>query len=536
MGSTKVMIVEDNTTVAEDCYDCLKNLGYSVTSIVSSGEESIEKAEIEQPDAVIMDIYLRSEMDGIKAAEQIYSSFEIPVVFLSAYTDNELLERAKRVGSFGYLVKPFDERELYATIEMALCKAKAEKELKQMEARIRQAQKMEAIGTLSGGIAHQFNNALTVVTGNIAFLEMDFPDDKNVANYTKDMKASVIRMTQLTAQLLAYAGGGKYQAKIVSLSDFVRNALPLVKHTIDPAIHVETDLPRDILDVEADLTQMQIVLSAVLINASESMEGKGRIRITCRNTMITDETAESFSGLKPGNYVNLTISDDGQGMDEETRTRIFEPFFTTNFLGRGLGMAAAYGIIKNHNGWVSVDSEPGSGTIVKIYLPVTQSQMQEPAKTNTEQIKGTGTILIIEDEEMVMTVYRAILEELGYQVLEAKTGQEAINAVKTFDGDIDVAMLDILLPDMNGNAVYPFLMEARPNLKVIVMSGYSIDGTARKILNAGAQDFLQKPFSIAVLSEKLKKILKDTNIGNLDEITSASSRIDLEGLQTVTCI
>ena len=517
MWLTKVMIVEDNTTVAEDCYDCLKNLGYSVTSIVSSGEESIEKAEIELPDAVIMDIHLRNEMDGIKAAEQIYSSFEIPVVFLSAYADSELLERAKQVGSFGYLVKPFEERELYATIEMALYKAKAEKQRRQMEARLRQAQKMEAIGTLAGSIAHQFNNALTVITGNIDFLEMDFPGNENVTNYTREMKASVIQMTQLTAQLMAYVGGGKYQAKTVSLSDFVRDTLPLLKHIMGPGIQVNTDLSRDIFNIKADLTQMQMVLSAVLINASESIEKKGCIRITCRNMMITDKTVEDFHGLTPGNYVNLTISDDGKGMDEETRTRIFEPFFTTNFLGRGLGMAAAYGIIKNHDGWISVDSEPGYGTIVKIYLPATQTQVQEPEKTKINQIKGTCTILIIEDEEMVMTVCRAILEELGHQVLEAKTGQEAINAVKTFDGDIDLAMLDILLPDMNGNAVYSFLMEARPNLKVIVMSGYSIDGAAKKILNAGAQDFLQKPFSIAVLSEKLKKVLNDTCIRNLDE-------------------
>ena len=508
MGSTKIMIVEDNSAVAEDCHDCLENLGYSVISIVASGEESIKRAKAERPDAVIMDIHLRDEIDGIETAEQLYSRFEIPVVFLSAYTDHELLERAKHVGSFGYLVKPFEERELYATIEMAICKAKAEKEHKQMEARLRQARKMEAIGTLSGGIAHQFNNALTVVTGNIALLEINFPDDKNVANYTKDMKASVIRMTQLTDQLLAYARGGKYQATIVSLSDFVRDTLPLIKHTINPAIQVDTDLPGNILNIEADLTQMQMVLSAILINASESMEKKGCIRVTCKNMIITDEMLEDFPGLKPGNYINLTISDDGKGMDEKTRTRIFEPFFTTHFLGRGLGMAAAYGIVKNHNGWISVDSEPGHGTIVKIYLPVTQTQVQEPEKTKTEQIKGTGTILIIEDEEMVMIVCRTILEKLGYQVLEAKTGQEAINVVKIFNGNIDLAILDIRLPDMNGNAVYPFLVEARPNLKVIVMSGYSLDSTARKILNAGAQDFLQKPFSIAVLSEKLKKVLK----------------------------
>ena len=223
-----------------------------------------------------------------------------------------------------------------------------------------------------------------------------------------------------------------------------------------------------------------------------------------------DDTIKDFPGLKPGNYACLTITDDGKGMDQETRSRMFEPFFTTNAEGRGLGMAAAYGIIKNHDGWISVDSELGQGTIVKIYLPVVEAPVTVHSKPRpkTELIKGTGTILVIDDEEEVMNVTRAILEKLGYSVLEAKTGQEAIDVVKTFDGDIDLAMLDILLPDMDGNAIYPFLMEARPNLKVMVFSGYSIDGPAQEILNAGAEEFLQKPFAVTDLSEKLKKILE----------------------------
>lgn len=508
MSSTRIIIVEDNTTVSEDCRDCLENLGYGVTSIVASGEESIKRAEKERPDAVIMDIHLRDEMDGIEAAEQIYSRFEIPVVFLSAYSDRVLLDRAKRVGSFGYLVKPFNERELYAMLETAIYKAKAEKKQRQMEARLRQAQKMEAVGILAGGIAHQFNNALYVIRGNIDLLEMDFSGNENVADYTKKIETSARRMTQLVAQLLAYARGGKYQIKKLSLNDFIRNTLPLIKHSIDHEIHLDTELPRDIFNIEADLTQMQMLLSAILINASEAMNGKGCIRIACKNIMLTDKDVEDFSGLKPGNYVTLTITDDGKGMDKETRKRIFEPFFTTKFEGRGLGMAAAYGIVKNHDGWISVDSEPGRGTIVKIYLPAAQVQMQESEKLKIERTKGTGTILLIEDEEMVMAVCRAMLERLGYHVLEAKTGQEAVNLVKIFADNIDLAILDILMPDMSGNAIYPLLMKARPDLKVIVCSGYPIDDPAEEIIDAGAQDFLQKPFSIAALSEKLKKVLE----------------------------
>ncbi len=384
---------------------------------------------------------------------------------------------------------------------------KTEEERKKLEARLRQAQKMEAISALAGGIAHQFNNALFAITGNLDLLEMDFFGNEKVADYIREMKDSTRRMTRLTAKLLAYARGGKYQAETISLSDFVRNTLPLVKHTIDSAISVDTDLPPLVCNVKADLTQMQMTLSAVLSNAAEAMNGKGQIRIVCRNTMITDETAVDFPEVKPGNYICLTITDDGKGMDEETKTRIFEPFFTTRFKGRGLGMAAAYGIVKSHDGWIAVDSELGKGTIVKIYLPAVETLVKEHAKPKTEPIKGRGTILVIEDGETVMMVTRKILEMLGYSVLEAKTGQEAINVAKTFDDDIDLAMLDILLPDMSGDTIYPFLMEARPDLKVIVFSGYSADGPAQEILNAGAQDFIQKPFSVAELSKKLRKAL-----------------------------
>ena len=226
--------------------------------------------------------------------------------------------------------------------------------------------------------------------------------------------------------------------------------------------------------------------------------------------MLSDGARLGFPGLKPGNYAYLSVTDDGKGMDEETRNRIFEPFFTTKFEGRGFGMAAAYDIVKNHDGWISVDSELDKGTIVKIYLPAVETPVKEDVKPKpkTEWIKGKGTILVIDDEEAVMNISRAMLKRMGYRVLEAKTWQEAIDVAQTFDGDIDLAMLDILLPGMGGESIYPLLMKVRPNLKVIVFSGYSIDGPAQNILDAGAEGFIQKPFTMAELSEKLKKILE----------------------------
>jgi CheY-like chemotaxis protein len=196
-------------------------------------------------------------------------------------------------------------------------------------------------------------------------------------------------------------------------------------------------------------------------------------------------------------------------MDGETKKRVFEPFFTTKFLGRGLGLAAAYGIVKNHDGWISIESQLDRGTSVCIYLPASRGVEEKKAlRSHSEPLKGIGTILLIEDELAVIETLRKLLELMGYHVIEAQTGKEAVRLARAFDGDIDLAILDVFLPDMNGNKVYPLLKEFRPNLKVLVFSGYSLDGPAQEILDAGAHGFLQKPVTIEELSGKLTELLQ----------------------------
>ena len=247
---------------------------------------------------------------------------------------------------------------------------KAEAERNRLAVAIEQAQKMEAIATLAGGIAHQFNNALAVITGHTGLLEMQRPEDETVIEYVGAMKQSADRMAHLTRQLLAYARGGKYSAHPMSLSDFVVATLPMIEPHMNSGIRIETDLPLDLLEVNGDQTQMQMVLSAILNNSNEAIEGSGRIKISTRNVTLDPAFVKDVPELKPGAYVSLCVEDDGEGMDEETKNRVFDPFFTTHFMGRGLGMAAVYGIVRNHDGWISVDSTPGKGTIVRIYLPV----------------------------------------------------------------------------------------------------------------------------------------------------------------------
>lgn len=388
---------------------------------------------------------------------------------------------------------------------------KSEEDKKGLERKLQQAQKMEAIATLAGGIAHQFNNALSIVMGRMEILDLDLSDEKIKKNF-RPVRKTFNRMAELTEQLLAYARGGKYQAASISMAQFVKNTLPLIEHTVSPSISMETDLPPNIPIVMADAAQMQMVLSALLSNSSEAIQEKGYIRISCREVNLNETEVDNLSpDIKQGRYVKFTVRDSGRGMDKETRNRIFEPFYTTKFQGRGLGMAAVYGIVKNHEGWIFVESEIGEGTSVHVYLPVTEEKESEAkiqAREEPALLEGTGTVLLIEDEELVMDVSRTMLERLGYQVISACTGKEAVERNIEFEEEIDLALLDIKLPDMEALNVYTELKTFRPALKVIVYSGFSQEDAAGKLMDAGADAFIQKPFSIYALSKKIDEIRK----------------------------
>jgi len=245
-------------------------------------------------------------------------------------------------------------------------------EQKRLQQESEQAHKMEAIGTLAGGIAHQFNNALSVIQGMLELLEEDFSENDTISAYVGEMKEASGRMERLTAQLLAYARGGKYRAETLSLNHFINDTIPILHHGVRPDIAIETELLEKDVRVHVDQTQMQMTLSAVLSNASEAIEGSGRIRIRSGHIRVGADPAKDPPDLSAGDYVRITVSDDGRGMDEKTRSRVFEPFFTTKFQGRGLGMAAAFGIVSNHNGSISLASSPGKGTAVSIYLPAVE--------------------------------------------------------------------------------------------------------------------------------------------------------------------
>lgn len=502
MDSAKIMIVEDNTAVAEDCRDCLEGLGYAVTSIVASGEESIEKAEAERPDAVIMDIQLRDEMDGIEAAEEIYSRLRIPVVFLSAYSDRELLQRAKRVGSFGFLVKPFKERDLYATIEMALHKAKA-------DAAILSASRMEATSTLAGGIAHDYNNLMQVVLGNTDFVLRELGEKHPNADMLREVILAAGRASDLTQRLVAFAREGMYRRERLDLNRVVRDFHRAHAHTVPCRIRLRCEVGDRPQYIMGDRAQVEMLLTCVWTNAIEAVDGEGEIHIASRTTIVSEAETNGEVSLKPGPYGVLIVEDTGPGMSDDVLVRAFEPFFSTKFLGRGLGLAAAHGIAENHGGRIVLESKEREGTTCTIYLPVVEPEIDQPPIERMEVSGEKETVLVVDDDEGLRGLIERVLVSLGYRVLTADNGRSALDRAREHEGAIHLVLLDMGMPVMDGATAFPLLKMERPDMKVLLFSGYDLDSAAQNLLDAGASGFLMKPVRTTKLAAEIRRTLDD---------------------------
>ncbi len=388
-------------------------------------------------------------------------------------------------------------------------KRKYEKLAKKYEKTNETLKRLESLESLSGGIAHQFNNALSIITGHLNLIEMDYQNEERLNVYVKKMTASAKRMTDLTSSLLAYARGGKYQAQIFPVSDYISNIIEKFRQDLPPMLTMINEINVQDCSIKADKNQLEMLIFSVLKNALEATQEIGTIKVFCEKEK-PDPSDILKGNINPEiNFLCLTIVDDGSGMDAETQERVFEPFFTTKFKGRGLGMAAAYGIVKNHDGYFFIKSSQGIGTSVKIYLPVIE-KIDIPLQTNEKfYSKKDIIVLLIEDDEAVMNVTNMMLERKGYTVLQASSGKKAIEIARSHNGTIHIALLDFVLPDMNGDIIYPLIQKHKPEMKVIVLSGYAITGPVQKLMNSGARAFLQKPVPMKALIQKIEEILEN---------------------------
>jgi PAS domain S-box-containing protein len=383
----------------------------------------------------------------------------------------------------------------------------AEKEKKKIEAQLLQAQKIETIGTLVGGIAHNFNNLLMGIQGYTSL--MLFETDPANPNYArlKNIEKMVKSRLKLTQQLLGYARKGQDKVKPLDLNLLVEQTSETFARTRKEfTIHLE--LAEDLYTIEADQGQIEQVLLNLYVNAADAMPEGGDLILKTINSSYKNIKGKHYDP-KSVNYVMLSVADKGMGMDKSTMKRIFEPFFTTKNIGQGtgIGLASVYGIIKAHNGYIDVDSKKGEGTTFKVYLPASEIKIQKVVETSEELIKGTGTVLMVDDEEVILEVGRELLEAIGYKVLTAIDGKEAIGIYKKNMAKIDIVLLDMIMPTMGGGQVFDIIKKIDPDAKVLLISGYSLDNQVEEILNRGCDGFIQKPFDLNELSGKIRKIL-----------------------------
>jgi two-component system cell cycle sensor histidine kinase/response regulator CckA len=379
---------------------------------------------------------------------------------------------------------------------------------KRIETQFIQAQKMEAIGTLAGGIAHHFNNLLMGILGYTSLMLMDIDPGHPHYSRLQGIEKQVQSGAELTRQLLGFAMGGKHEVKRIDVNELAKNSSTMFGST-KKEISIHRKCQPDIWPIEGDPGQIEHALLNLYVNAWQAMPGGGDLHLDTENVTLDEHSIKPYY-VKAGRYVKISVTDTGAGMDEATRQRIFEPLFTARQMGRGtaLGLPSAYGIIKNHGGYISVYSEQGKGTTFTVYLPAWGKQVRQEETLSEKPVKGTGRVLLVDDEGTLLEIGEEFLKALGYDVVTARSGREALEVYEKEKNTIDLIILDMIMPAMGGGEVYDQLKQINPRVKVLLSSGYSVDGQATEILERGCNGFVQKPFDLRGLSQKIKEIVE----------------------------
>jgi len=488
-------------------------------------EESKDCVYITSPEGAFLDVNLAGvELFGYSSREELLKADLGRDIYMNPKDRDAFQEAIARHGfvkDYELLMKKKDGRELNTLVTAnAVCKADGSimayrgimrdiTAQKKLEQQLLQSQKMESIGTLAGGIAHDFNNILGGILGYASFMKTKMDEGHPFSGYIDTIESGAMRAAELTSQLLAFARGGKYETRPIDLNRIVDETLKLLGRTLDKSIEIDSRLYPELPTVEADAGQMQQVLMNLCVNAGDAMPGGGRMLIETNLETLDKRYAEKHMEAKPCEYVVVTITDNGIGMDKETIHRIFEPFFTTKDEGKGtgLGLSMVYGVVKNHGGFIDVDSEPREGSTFKVFLPVS-GKTEVRRSTETDKLAGGNElILVADDEEPMRRLAREILEAYGYRVLLAEDGVEAVEIIRGQNGEIDLVILDMVMPKMGGRETYLRMKETHPLIKVLLSTGYSRDEKAQEILDSGAMGFVQKPYHVDSLLSAVRDVL-----------------------------
>ena len=507
----RILFVEDSPQDVEIEERELRKGGLSFTSLRVETGESLCRALNEFKPSLILSDYTLPHMDGLKALK-IARAFcpEVPFLFVSGTIGEERAVAGLKEGATDYVHKG-RLGGLPHAVERALKEAQDRAAHRRLEEELRQAQKMEAVGRLAGGIAHDFNNLLTAITGYSLLVRDRLPSgDPSRADLEEVVRAGE-RAAALTRQLLAFGRKQVLRPRVIDLNAVVSEMEKMLRRVIGANVDIATALDPALGRVYADPGQIEQVIVNLAVNARDAMPQGGRLTIETRNVELDRASRPPQECVSPGPYVMLSVRDTGSGMSEKVKAHLFEPFFTTKEIGKGtgLGLSTVYGIVKQSGGSITVHSEPGRGAAFNVYLPRIDQPVESPlpAVPSARDSRGTETILVVDDEEPVRRLVRAVLTRMGYAVLEAPDGQAASALARGRPEPIHLLLTDFMLPGMSGGDLAAILTGARPGLKVLYMSGYAEEAVLRQAALDAGTPFLPKPFALEDLARKVRDVL-----------------------------
>jgi signal transduction histidine kinase len=508
----RLLLIQDSEEDATIVLRELKRGGYAIDFDRVDKPEELRATLAAHPWDLVISDFAMPEFSGADALKIVRSSgSETPFIFVSGTMGEDVAVAALKDGAQDYLEKD-NLRRLVPAVQRELQKAEEQRQRKHLERHVHQLQKFEAIGRLAGGVAHDFNNLLGVILGQTEIL-LDQPHDQGVTRGLEMIRHSAERGASLTHQLLAFGRRQVLKNKALNVTTVLTDLEELLKRVIGEDIELAFRTETGLQTVSADPSQLEQVILNLAINARDAMPNGGKLTIATANLNLNEAYADRRAVVTPGHYVQITVSDTGCGMDEQTQSRLFEPFFTTKEQGKGtgLGLATVYGIVKQSGGFIWVYSEVGHGTAFKIYLPTVEAVADAQRGTDRSDAPAGGaeTILVVDDDASLRDVTCEFLLGAGYSVISAESPEHAIQVAGSHSGTLDLLLTDVIMPKTNGRELAAVLKETRPEMKVLYVSGYpegAVPHIPGGILEAGLA-FLQKPYTRKQIMGKIREIL-----------------------------
>jgi two-component system, cell cycle sensor histidine kinase and response regulator CckA len=508
----RVLIVEDSEADADFMLRALRTGGFAPAYERVDTAEAMRRALEHQPWDIVLSDYSLPAFDGPAALALLQAQRpDIPFIVVSGSVGEDTAVAVMKAGATDYIMKDRLQR-LAPAVSRAVADAAVRRERQRLTQQLLESQKLEAVGRLAGGVAHDFNNVLTAILGSAELLLLSTPPNAPKQEELEIIRDAGLRAKELIRQLLAFSARQVLTPTVLDLNHLVKNVNKMLRRLIGEDIELVTALAPDPGAVRADAGQIEQVLVNLVVNARDAMPKGGRLTIATAEVDISDPNTSEHHQVPPGRYVALRVTDTGIGMDRETQGHVFEPFFTTKprAHGTGLGLATVYGIVRQSGGHVTLDSAPGAGTTFCIYLPSVDepvTPVSAPAAV-AAPAAGTGTVLLAEDEHLVRILARKTLEQAGYHVLVAAGAPEALAIAQHHDGPIDLLLTDVVMPEMSGRDLTHRLTELRPDVRVLYMSGYSDEAVARHGVLDDGTAFIQKPFTPGELARKVREVLE----------------------------